>query len=352
MSTLLNFPATPSPGTTYNAGGATWLWDGAKWTTGAASNADVVNSAAVGNTGRNLIHNGRFDIQQRGAGPFSVVGYTLDRWRLELSADSCIVQPSPLNDAQRTAIGDESATWGMWANVAGNAGAGAFTAVSQFMEDVRRLAGKTVTVSFWGYVVSGTAKVGVSAQQYFGTGGSPSATVSVNGTSVTLTTTPTRVSVTFTYPSIVGKTVGTNNDHFSRLALFFSSGATNNAFAGGIGVQIANFVLWGVQLEVGSVATPLAKRDIADELALCQRFYQLGQIVLEAYSVAGGAMQASTAPRVEMRATPILSQTSSSGYNTGAVTLTGNTMRFNASAVLSATGGAAINVAFTATADL
>jgi len=238
--------------------------------------ADVAAVGALHDDGRNLVMNGCFNIAQRGSTAFSTSGYTLDRWRLDLALDTTTVQQIDNDDAHRTQIGDEAATKLMFVGVTGNAGAGAFTVVSQFIEDVRRLAGKAVTVSFWAYATAGTPKIGVAAQQIFGTGGSPSAPVAINGTPVTLSTTAARYSVTFTYPSIIGKTVGTNPDHYSRLALFFSSGATNNAFAGGIGVQTANFLLWGVQLEIGSVATPLDYGGTPQQqLAACQRFYQV-----------------------------------------------------------------------------
>jgi hypothetical protein len=276
---MFDFPNSPTIGQqVIEPNGAAVQWDGTKW----ASVAGQVSSVAplYNNIGRNLIHNSMFNIAQRGSAAFSTVGYTLDRWRLDFSLDTTAVQQIDNDDAHRTQIGDEAATKLMYVSVTGNSGAGAFTVVSQFMEDVRRLAGKTVTVSFWAYATAGTPKIGVAAQQYFGTGGSPSAAVSINGTPITLSTTAMRYSVTFTYPSIIGKTVGTNPDHYSRLALFFSSGASNNAFAGGIGVQTANFILWGVQLEIGSTMTPLEKLDPRIELSNCQRFFERKSLLL------------------------------------------------------------------------
>jgi hypothetical protein len=58
-----------------------------------------------------------------------------------------------------------------------------------------------------------------------------------------------------------GKTLGSNNDSFTGLEFFYSSGATNNAIAGNIGVQSGTINIWGVQLEIGSIATQLEKRD-------------------------------------------------------------------------------------------
>lgn len=273
-----------------------------------AADLNVAFAAAYNNVGRNLIHNPLFNIAQRGMGPFNTNGaYTLDRWELFFALDTIGVQPVALADAQRTAIGDEAATQAMAISVIGNAGASAFSCVNQYIEGVRRLAGKTVTVSFWAYATTGSPKIGVAATQQFGSGGSPSADVLINGTATpALTNSPVRYSITFTYPSVAGKTLGTNGNDSSRLGLFFSCGATYNTFAGGIGVQSATFVLWGVQLEVGSVATPLEKPDPRYDLSNCQRFFHVGWLQQGGYNVnAGPGLSAYTLP-VTMHHAPTL----------------------------------------------
>ena len=227
------------------------------------------------NVGRNLLHNPLFNIAQRGVGPFTTSGYTVDRWLVAQSLDTVSFQQMQTNDAARAGIGDEQADWVLVNTFTGNAGAGASNMVRQPIENVRRLAGKTVTISFWAWATSGTPKLGVSIGQGFGTGGLPSAAVSGNGTSITTSTTQARYSVTLIVPSISGKTLGTNNNSATYLNIWFSSGATNNALAGGIGVQSAQIALWGVQLEIGSVATPLEKPDPRYDLSNCQRFYQV-----------------------------------------------------------------------------
>jgi hypothetical protein len=235
--------------------------------------ADITAVGALHDVGRNLLHNPLFNVAQRGAGPFTAAGYMLDRWAMT-GADTWSVTQAAIADAGKTAIGDEAATNAISNNFTGGAGTSAWQALAQYIEDVRRLGNKTVTVSFWAIAAAGTPKLGVSIDQYFGTGGSPSATVNGNGTAVTISTTWTRYSVTLPVPSVVGKTVGTNNDHATILRIWYSSGATNNVRAGNIGVQSGIINLWGVQLEIGSVATPLEKPDPADDLRKCQRFYQ------------------------------------------------------------------------------
>ena len=83
--------------------------------------------------------------------------------------------------------------------------------------------------------------------------------------------------MTIAIPSTSGKTVGSVGDDYTGLVLYYSSGATTNVQAGGVGVQSGTINIWGVQLEVGSVATPLEKPDPQQDLAKCQRLRTLHQ---------------------------------------------------------------------------
>ena len=270
--------------------------------------------------GRNKVHNPLFNVAQRGPGAFSTNGYTVDRWFLALSSDTSTVTQLQFNDAQRTTIGDEEANNCIAVAINGNAGAGAFTIVYQPIENVRRLANRTVTISFWAYATVGTPKVGVGLRQYMGTGGSPSGNVDINATAVTLSSTLTRYSVTITLASLSGLTLGSNNDHYTRLAFFFSSGSTNNALAGGIGVQTGTtVVMWGVQLEIGSVMTPLEKPDPRYDLSNCQRFYQYHtQVLVDGYNATGLTIYTDFPYPVTMRAVPTAAYDTASYSNASA----------------------------------
>jgi hypothetical protein len=276
---------------------------------------------AFNGIGRNKIHNGLFTITQRGLGAFTS-GYTADRWVIQATTDTVSFTVATINDAARTAIGDEEASSSLQNVFTGNVAAGAFHYIEQRIENVRRLAGKAVTVSFWAIAAAGTPKLGINILQSFGTGGSPSAGVRAlaTGNSVTLSTTWTRYTTTITMPSISGKTLGSNNDSFTGLEFFYSSGATNNAIAGNIGVQSGTINIWGVQLEIGSTATQLEKRDAPTELANCQRFYYSAPFSLSLYSAAGaGVWQTFTLP-VNMRATPTVNSAGGATSNATAVT--------------------------------
>jgi hypothetical protein len=264
-----------------------------------ANRAYVDATPALHNIGRSYIHNGLFNIAQRGGGPFAATGYTLDRWTCAVGGGTISVGQTAAIDFDRAGIGDEAVRWIFTCVGGGTAGAGDYIIPgTQLIEDVQRLSGKTVTLSFWARVISGSAssKLGIDLYQNFGAGGSPSANVKLGAQAVTLASTWARYTTTWNVPSIAGKTLGTTpNTSHTGVQLWMSSGASNNVDAGGIGVQSYTLGLWGVQLEVGSVATPLEKLDPRLDLANCQRFYQTGNFLLQAYNTAGsttGYMQA------------------------------------------------------------
>jgi len=266
-------------------------------------------STLSGNVGRNLIHNPLFNVAQRGTGPWSITNtYTADRWIQSLTGGTISTSIGAIIDANRVQIGDESPRFHLVANVVGGAGASDETYISQRIEDVRRLAGKTVTLSFWAVATSGTPKLGIPLIQIFGTGGSPSSPVLVAPQTVTLSTTYTRYSLTYTVPSIAGKTLGTNaGTDYLEVRFGMSCGASNNVNYGGIGQQSAVFVLWGVQLEIGNVATPLEKPDPRYDLANCQRMFCLVPVFsLFSASQPSQYLSATGTCPVTMRAVPTL----------------------------------------------
>ena len=168
---------------------------------------------ALNNVGRNLIHNPLFNIAQRGNGPFTAtsgVVYTADRWAI--NAQGGATGTAQIFPNGITIGGDEAIEHQINHNFAGSATAGSQYTAAQNIEDVRRLSGKTVTLSFWATTNSGTLNLDVVLAQIFGTGGSPSSTVFTGGGVVTPNTTWQRFTQTFTLPSVSGKTLGTNND--------------------------------------------------------------------------------------------------------------------------------------------
>jgi hypothetical protein len=312
--------------------------------------ADIAAVGALHDDGRNLIDNALFNVQQRGAGPFTVSGgYTADRWILGFANGSASVGVGAASDANRASVGDEAFQYFLYNNFTGSATGGSFCQLWQRIENVRRLAGKTVTLSF--YAATGTAgfKLGVVMANNYGTGGSPSAPDYTASQSVTLTTAwGPRYSLTFTVPSASGKTFGTTaGTDYTLLSFEYSNPA-------GVGVQSGNITLWGIQLEIGSVATPLDYGGTPQQqLAACQRFYQTGGIGLYTYAAAGTWIGAMPPFPVPMRAAPTVafnspSYTNASGLGTSFV----GSAYFAWNATATATGSTAVTANFTASADL
>lgn len=131
--------------------------------------------------------------------------------------------------------------------------------IGQKIEDVRTLAGQTVTFSF--YAKSSTSSsLAPIFYQNFGSGGSSQA--ESPGQSITLTTSWVRYSQTFVLPSVAGKTIGAN----SFLGAYLRTGTTSGSV----------FDVWGFQVELGSIATPFRRNanSLQGELDACQRYYQ------------------------------------------------------------------------------
>jgi hypothetical protein len=139
--------------------------------------------------------------------------------------------------------------------------------MSQLIESVRTFANQTITVSFYAKGTNPTTdgNLKVYLQQNFGTGGSPSATVTVTEQTFVLTANWVRYSFQFTVPSIAGKTLGTANNDYLAVSIGQGSAVSADAWT---------LDLWGVQAEAGSVATAFqtATGTIQGELSACQRY--------------------------------------------------------------------------------
>jgi hypothetical protein len=224
---------------------------------------------------RNKIINGNMGIFQRGTTAVTAnAGYgPADRWVTGTVGNTFSTTQGSFVSGD-TLFDTGGAQFFTQIAVTSVAGASNSTDFSQKIEDVRLLAGQTVTVSFWAKAASGTPSIGVEVRQNFGTGGS--VTVTGTGQSQALTTTWAKYTKTLTVPSINGKTVGTANTHFTQLVFWLDAGSALDTVSGTIGQSSKTVSIAQVQLEVGPVATPFEQRPIGMELALCQRYYQVG----------------------------------------------------------------------------
>jgi len=237
---------------------------------------------------RNLIINGAMNVAQRGTSWTNQAGtrYNLDRWTNQEngSAVFSISQensnaPDGFKYFHRVTVTTADAS----------TDSGDFTCVKQVIEtgnlhhlDWGTSNAKAITLSFW--VRSSSAGTFTVAFYHQGT------TSYSYAAAYTINTADTWEYKTITIP---GNTTQAhdNSDTDAGLQIRFAlsagstraqstgSWATGNYFAGTGQTQLtetvnSTFDLTGVQLEVGSVATPFEHRSYGEELARCQRYYQ------------------------------------------------------------------------------
>ena len=296
----------------------------------AISNAGIsVGGVAVNPFGgKNRIINGDFKIWQRSSGSATSVtsngvGYTgPDRFFLYQN------NVSPGVQSVRVA-GPTGFQYALkWGRPSGNTKTDV-TVMGQALETSNSidLAGQTITLSFWakaGDNFSSSAN-GLYVSIYSGTGTDQSAsnmtTASWTGsatpiaTTQTLTTTWTR----YTFTGTLGSTV-------SQLGLYMNWVPTGTAGAD-------DYVyITGIQLEVGSVATPFEFRQYGTERALCERYYIDFRDVYPGFINSGTTtvIRFTLPLPVEMRASPTVTYYGvDAGYSTTNLGGSGNTKRIN-----------------------
>jgi len=234
----------------------------------------------------NRIINGAFDFWQRGTSSTSAGYVAADRWAQDLSGGTSTMsrQAFTLGDT----LGSNSPTYFLRQTVSGQTLASHYSVIYQNIEGVRSYAGQTITVLGWARRTSGTGNMAVEGQQFFGTGGSPSATVNtISPTTATLTGSYAPFAVTMTIPSITGKTLGTNNNDYFGLLFWTSAGSNFNARTNSLGLQTIGVDLWGIHIKQGTHTVAAAglyrQPELGPELGRCQRYYQ----ILELYQQGG-----------------------------------------------------------------
>ena len=166
---------------------------------------------------------------------------------------------------------------------------GAYYQKDIYVPNIRKYAGKTVTIRVM-MKADSALNIGMNIARYYGTGGSPSGAENIFGLGIqTLTTSWAEYSFTFTLPSIVGKTLGTDlNSDFLDLQLIYSGGFDNDIYVGGvIGQQSGTFDLALMTINEGSVALPYIPRSDVDELALIGQTFQVVLMAGPDYSILG-----------------------------------------------------------------
>jgi len=238
---------------------------------------------------RQAIMNGNFDIWQRGTSA-SVVDvlalYRADRW-VDYADKNGGTLPTLTRSRQLLTSGDIPNAFyftRLATNGAGTSlGVYSYHAFQEKIENgTRNLCGvgKKVTVSFWARSSITNKKICPTLWQNYGTGGSPTAQEIILGTPITLTSTWTEYTATFTTNTLVGKTFGTNVDDCLILNLwhmwgsaygnsYIQTGVTAETYVGAGNIDIAQ-----VQLCAGDVALPFQPKSYEEELRACQRYYE------------------------------------------------------------------------------
>jgi hypothetical protein len=224
--------------------------------------------------GKNKIINGDFRINQRAFTSTTTDGtFGFDRWFAPMSG-GCTYSTQAFTPGTAPVAGYNGINFARLLTT-GQSGASVYSILTQKIEDIRTIADQEVTVSFWAKAASGTPAIAIEFFNYFGSGGSPSASTQTYAGQVTLSTSWARYTATVTLPSLSGKTLGTDNNSSLNLQFWVSAGTDFNSRTGSLGIQSNTFDIWGVQLEAGSVATAFqtATGTIQGELAACQRYY-------------------------------------------------------------------------------
>ena len=249
----------------------------------------------------NRIINGAFDIWQRGTGPIGPGTYNADRWR----GDGVGMTSTRSTDVPNSTF--------LYSNEFGYTGTDSCD-IEQRIEAVncRDLAGKTVTVSFWYKGLTGSVRLAAIFAY-------PSAVD--NWASYTY------------FDGILFSTNPSTSWTYYSGSITLPSNVTNGMNCtiqrGDASTGPATGRVTGIQLELGSVATPFERRPIGQEIVLCERYFQKSYDLNTAPGTVtstgyinwnwGNMMAYATAtvyPRVRMRTSPTMTNYNHTVANT------------------------------------
>jgi len=283
---------------------------------------------------KNRIINGDMRIDQRNAGASTTPTtstYSLDRWISVLTAASKFSVQQ--NAGSVTPPAGFTNYLGVTSLSAYSVPAGDFLTIAQKIEgyNIADLGfgtanAKTITISFWvRSSITGTLGAclinGDTTRSYPFTYTISSAntweqkTVTISGDTSGTWATTTSAGMSLNFGLAVGSTYSGAANSWSSGGYYGATGVTNTLATNG-----ATLYITGVQLEVGSTATPFERRLYNQELANCQRYYYLHASGNQSIGV-GYYYNASIATTicqfpVSMRTSPTLTSTSGTDYYT------------------------------------
>ena len=326
-------------------------------------NVASLNGGQLGGN-RNRIINGDMRIDQRNAGASvtNIAGYVYCLDRLILGAS----QASKFTAQQNAGSVTPPAGFN---NYLGATSSSAYTVgTSEQFWIIQRIEGfntadlawgtanaQTVTLSFW----VRSSLTGTFGGSIYNSGANYSYPFSY---SIASANTWTKISLAITGPT-AGTWVGSTNGTGIQINFSLGAGATSSGTAGAwssnfyasatgatsvVGTSGATFYITGLQMELGTVATPFEHRSYGTELALCQRYYETGFSRMRVEPFPSGALGTSMSYAVTKRAVPTLAGTAVLGTISGGLSATVSHIFINFSS------GASGNVTATwaATAEL
>ena len=282
-----------------------------------SANVGTLNVTSVVSTNpvsfKNRIINGDFLIDQRNAGAATTPSAdtkVIDRWKVNIvGSGRCQVGQNLGAVASPSGF---TSYYGMKVTTTSTVNAGDYFFLSQVIEGINAVdfawgtaAARPVTLGFWVYS-SLTGTMGGFVRNAGATGGNYSRsypfTFSVSSAATwqyKTVTIPGDVTGQWISGQVDGVEVGFelwNGTNFQGTAGAWG-GANYTGPSGGTaafaGTLNSYMYLTGVQVELGSVATPFERRHINFELGMCQRYYESAIARMGGYHTAGGALRSS-----------------------------------------------------------
>jgi hypothetical protein len=267
---------------------------------------------------RNVIINGNFDIWQRGTTQ-STNGYgSADMWEYSSVGSTFVAS------RQSFVVGQSEVPFNpkYYLNtvVTSVAGVNNYCQVVSKIESVHTFAGELCTMSFQAKADS-NKNMCIELVQVFGTGGTPSSPVyGISSTTIDLTTSWQKFTITMTIPSISGKTIGSNDNDYLALVFWFDAGSSFDSRVNTLGQQSGTFDISEVQFESGPVATPFEKLPIPIDMVRCRRFcISLNALLTSGYNTAGGKIYTDFMYGNTMKKIPAVAYSNQSYNNTAAI---------------------------------
>jgi len=205
----------------------------------------------------NYIINGDFNIWQRGTSyVFNGSGgaYTADRWRWSQGGGDTTISRQTLSASQYNNV----------CRIERSTAAGASPIFAERIEKVDLLADTSVAITFTTILRTGAPlSIEVKLQQFFGTGGSPSAPVDIEVGEFILDATLAVESHSFTVnvPSTSGKTLGSNGDDYLELQIWPVD-------------KVYTLDLTAIIVARSNHPVIFYPRLFQQEIALCHRYYE------------------------------------------------------------------------------